>query len=185
MSTSDDFVVITGGPGAGKTTLVDELQRRGFPCIPEAGRRILQDQIAIGGNARHEADSLLFAELMLSWEMRSHHEASRQAGTVFFDRGIPDVVGYYLLLGQPIPAHVTTAAQKFRYHRRVFLAPPWPEIYTRDRERTQDFDEAVRTHDAMAEAYTRHGYHLISLPRTDLDARVAFILQRLSPRPEN
>ncbi|WP_055750849.1 AAA family ATPase [Frankia sp. AvcI1] len=185
MSTSDDFVVITGGPGAGKSTLVEELHRQGFPCIPEAGRRILQDQIVIGGRARHERDSLLFAEIMLSWDMRSHHDATRRAGTVFFDRGIPDVVGYFLLLGRPIPAHVTAAARTFRYHQRVFLAPPWPEIYTHDRERTQDLDEAVRTHDAMAEAYTRHGYQLINLPRTDPESRAAFILRRLSPQPES
>ncbi|MCM3921819.1 AAA family ATPase [Frankia sp. AiPs1] len=185
MSTPDDYVIITGGPGAGKSTLVDELQRRGFPGIPEAGRAILQDQIVIGGRARHEMDSLLFAEIMLSWDMRSHHEATRQAGTVFCDRGIPDVVGYFLLLGRPIPAHVTAAAEKFRYHRRVFLAPPWPAIYTHDRERSQNFGEAVRTHDAMAEAYTRHGYQLISLPRTDPESRAAFILQHLSPQPEN
>ncbi len=95
------------------------------------------------------------------------------------------MVGYHLLLGRPIPAHVTAAAEKFRYHHRVFLAPPWPEIFTHDRERTQDFDEAVRTHDAMVEAYTRHGYQLISLPRTDLDSRAAFILQRLSSHPQN
>ncbi|WP_261574123.1 AAA family ATPase [Frankia gtarii] len=185
MSTPDEFVVITGGPGAGKTTLIGELQRRGFPCVPEAGRQILRDQIAVGGNARHQADSLLFAEIILSWEMSSHHQATRQAGPVFFDRGVPDVVGYHLLLGRPIPAHVTAAAEKFRYHHRVFLAPPWPEIFTHDRERTQDFDEAVRTHDAMVEAYTRHGYQLISLPRTDLDSRAAFILQRLSSHPQN
>ncbi|THJ46356.1 AAA family ATPase, partial [Candidatus Frankia alpina] len=162
-----------------------ELQRRGFPCIPEAGRQILRDQISVGGSARHQTDSLLFAEIMLSWDMRSHHEATRQAGTVFFDRGVPDVVGYYLLLGQPIPAHVTAAAQKFRYHHRVFLAPPWPEIYTHDRERIQDFDEAVRTHNAMADTYTRHGYQLISLPKIDVDSRAEFILQRLSLHPEN
>ncbi|TNH30904.1 hypothetical protein FHG89_05140 [Micromonospora orduensis] len=74
---------------------------------------------------------------MLSWEIRSYRQASRHPGPVFFDRGIPDLVGYYLLLGQPVPAHLTAAAQLFRYHQRVFIAPPWPQIYTTDSERHQ------------------------------------------------
>jgi len=33
--------VITGGPGSGKTSLIDALSRRGFPSMPEAGRAII------------------------------------------------------------------------------------------------------------------------------------------------
>jgi predicted ATPase len=76
----------------------------GSPASPRpAGRQIIEDQSVIGGNARHQADSLLFAEIMVTWEMRSHRQALQQAGTVFFDRGLPDVVGYHLLHG-PIRA---------------------------------------------------------------------------------
>ncbi|GAA3086665.1 AAA family ATPase [Streptosporangium carneum] len=175
MSTSERFVVITGGPGAGKSTLIEALGRHGFACVPEAGRAIIRDQTAIGGRALHQADSLLFAEIILAWEMRSYRHAAGQTGTVFFDRGIPDVVGYHLLLGRPVPPHVSAAARLFRYHPRVFVAPPWQQIYAHDRERTQDFAEAVRTHDAMVDAYTRHGYELITLPRDGVDSRVAFV----------
>ena len=31
----------------------------------------------------------------------------------------------------------------FRHNKRVFLAPPWPEIYTSDQERRHDFAEVV------------------------------------------
>ncbi|MEV7011027.1 AAA family ATPase [Streptosporangium sp. NPDC051022] len=179
MSTAERFVVITGGPGAGKSSLIDALGQHGFSCVPEAGRAIIRDQAAIGGRALHRADSLLFAEIMLSWEMRSYREAAHRTGTVFFDRGIPDIVGYHLLLGRPVPPYVSAAARLFRYHPRVFVAPPWEEIYANDHERTQDFDEAVRTHDAMVDAYTCHGYEPITLPRTDVDSRAAFVRRHL------
>ncbi|MEV6985978.1 AAA family ATPase [Sphaerisporangium sp. NPDC051017] len=182
MSTPAQFVVVTGGPGAGKTTLIQALGDAGFACVAEAGRAIIQDQTAIGGRALHQADSALFAEIMLAWEMRSHHHARAHTGTVFFDRGVPDIVGYHLLLGRPVPAHVTAAADMFRYHRRVFVAPPWPEIYVHDLEREQDFDEAVRTHAAVVDAYTRHGYELLTLPRADVATRVAFVHRHL-PTP--
>ncbi|MEW2427234.1 AAA family ATPase [Micromonospora sp. NPDC047644] len=175
---SSQYIVITGGPGAGKTTLIDSLRRAGYACVDEAGRQIIQDQLSIGGQALHTTDSRLFAEIMLSWEIRSYRQASQHPGPVFFDRGIPDLVGYYLLLGQPVPAHVTAAAQLFRYHQRVFTAPPWPQIYTTDSERHQDFSKAARTHDAMVTAYTQHGYQLSNLPRSDVASRVEFVRQQ-------
>ncbi|WFE99659.1 AAA family ATPase [Micromonospora sp. WMMD964] len=172
---SDRYVVITGGPGSGKTTLLDSLRRAGHACVEEAGRQIIQDQLSIGGRARHGADSRLYAEITLSWEIRSHRQAGRHTGPVFFDRGIPDLVGYHLLLGWPVPDHVFAAARQFRYHRRVFIAPPWPEIYANDNERHQDFTEAVRTHDAMVAAYTQLGYELTALPLSDVSSRHAFV----------
>jgi predicted ATPase len=35
--------VITGGPGSGKSTLIDALERAGFARSIEAGRAIIQD----------------------------------------------------------------------------------------------------------------------------------------------
>ena len=42
------FHVLTGGPGSGKTTLIEALRRAGHACSVEAGRAIIQDQVAIG-----------------------------------------------------------------------------------------------------------------------------------------
>ena len=44
---TDRLVVITGGPGAGKTTLIEALAVRGHAVRPEAGRAIIRDQQAI------------------------------------------------------------------------------------------------------------------------------------------
>jgi predicted ATPase len=111
------FVVITGGPGSGKSTLIDALERAGHRTSPEVGREIIQAQMAIGGRALPWIDPLLFAEMMLSWEMKSHHQEAARPGTVFFDRGVPDVIGYLRLVGLPVPAHMMRAADLFRYDR--------------------------------------------------------------------
>jgi predicted ATPase len=174
-----DFVVFTGGPGAGKTTLIGRLREFGHRCVDEAARTIIRDQAAIGGRARHGADNELFAEVSLSWEIRNYREAAGLPGPVFFDRGVPDLIGYHLLLGHAVPPHVTEAARRFRYHRSVFIAPPWPEIYVQDRERTHDLDEAIRGHGVALTAYQACGYELITLPKSDVDDRVSFVLSHL------
>jgi predicted ATPase len=107
---TDRFFVLTGGPGSGKTTLIKALERAGFAVSVEAGRGVIQDQTTIGGRALPWCDPAAFAELMLSWEMRSYRIAQARTGPVFFDRGVPDVVGYLRLSGLPVPPAMERAA---------------------------------------------------------------------------
>ena len=173
---SDRFFVLTGGPGSGKTTLIEALREKGFATSIEAGRGIIRDQRAIGAQALPWNDPALFAERMLSWEIRSYEAAIRHPGPTFFDRGVPDVVGYLRLTGLAVPAHMKAAAERFRYNRRIFIAPPWPEIFAHDRERRQSFEEAERTHAAMVETYSGLGYALVPLPRASVEERLRFVL---------
>ena len=177
---TDHLVVITGGPGAGKSTLVTALAEAGFRTVPESGRAIIREQAFIGGPGRPDVDPALYAELMLSRDLAAWQAQADAAGTpadpIFFDRGVVDVLGYLMLLGLEPPAHLLRACERCRYAPRVFIAPPWPEIFVRDAERRQDLDEAVRTHAAMVEAYRRCGYELVELPRGSVAERVAFVL---------
>jgi predicted ATPase len=174
--TSNRLIVLTGGPGSGKTSLVDALARQGYATSVEAGRGIIQEQQAIDGPGLPWRDASLFAALMLSWEIRSYRQAQHKRGRIFFDRGIPDVIGYLRVAGLPVPRHMATAAETFRYHRRVFILPPWPEIYAQDRERKQTFEEAQRTYRAMVETYESLGYDLVNVPHVSIDERAGFIL---------
>jgi len=176
----DNYIVIAGGPGAGKTTLLAELAARGYPTAPEAGRAILRHQAAIGGPAGHTADQRLYAELMLSWELRSYDAMRGQPGPVFFDRSLAELTHYLPLVGMETPLHFQAAARLFRYNPRVFIAPPWPEIYRADTERKQDFAEAIRSHDLAAEAYRANGYTLVDLPKAPPAARADFVLAALA-----
>jgi predicted ATPase len=179
MNQGERFFVLTGGPGAGKSAVIDALWQAGYERFVEAGRGIIQDQVAIEGRALPWLDPQFFAELMLSWDMRSYHIAERKTGPVFFDRGIVDVIGYLRLLGLPVPRHMEKAAEIFRYNRRVFIAPPWEEIFAQDKERKQDFAEAVRTYEAMLAVFRHYGYELIEIPRMTVEERMRFVVKNV------
>jgi predicted ATPase len=177
------FFVVTGGPGSGKTALRDALEKAGHRRSIEAGRAVIQHQLSIGGNALPWGDRLQFAEMMLAWEILSYEEALRGAGPIFFDRGVPDVLGYLRLIGEAIPKHMSQAAWQYRYNRLVFIAPPWREIFCQDKERKQDFVEAVRTYEAMMATYSEFGYELVEIPKNPVEARVKFVTENIGDEP--
>lgn len=111
--------------------------------------------------------------------MRSWHEAEGQKSLCFFDRGVPDVLGYLRLSELTIPRHLENAIAKFRYNRTVFIAPPRREIYVQDAERKQSYDVAVATYHAMVKTYRLYDYQLIELPCVSVEERVDFILSRV------
>lgn len=172
---SRNLVVITGGPGAGKTTLIDALAARGHAVMQEAGRAVIRSELGSGGTGLPWQDPIRFAELMMAADLRSYEAALLMKPPVFFDRGLPDVAGYLQLCGLDVPSVLTEAIARRRYRETVFIAPHWPEIYRRDAERRQGPEEARRTSAMMARIYTLHGYRLVALPLAPVTERVAFV----------
>jgi predicted ATPase len=174
-----NLFVISGGPGSGKTTVVQELASRGFPFAPEDARQIIQEQVESGGTALPWRDREAFTFLMLERSIRSYLAHTPASRPVFSDRGIPDTLCYARLIGLSDEGLILDACRKYRYASVVFLAPPWREIYVTDSERRQEFAEAVRTFHQMVEVYRECGYEVSELPRATPDARADFILERL------
>jgi len=173
---NSDLVVISGGPGAGKTTVIEELRRLGFACVAEVARQIIQEQVRESGAALPWADRELYTRLMLERSIASYRAHASASRPTFFDRGIPDTLGYARLIGLEQDAPIREACQIFRYAKRVFLAPPWKEIYGTDAERKQDFAEAERTFDVIRQTYSECGYEIVELPKTSTRERAKFIL---------
>ncbi|BAQ70387.1 hypothetical protein NHU_03247 [Rhodovulum sulfidophilum] len=177
---SAHFFVVTGGPGAGKTSLITELARRGFHTIPESGRAIIREEMASGGDALPWADRAAYAGRMLEQNLSAYSTAQALPGPVIFDRGIPDIIGYLTLCGLPVPPHIAAAAEAASYNARVFLAPFWAEIFTQDKERKQSRAEAEATCAVMRETYTALGYQITELPRADIATRADFVCAQLA-----
>jgi len=176
---TDRLFVITGGPGSGKTSLIDALAAAGVATSAEVGRAIIREELATGGTALPWADERAFAEHMVVREIAAHAEALASGHTVVLDRGVPDVVGFLRVSGLPIPPHIDTAARTCRYNPSVFIAPYWDAIYTGDAERKQTPAVAEATHAIMAETYRDYGYTLVELPRVSIAERMRFVIDRI------
>lgn len=179
---SDTFFVITGGPGAGKTTLLNALARKHYRCVPEAAREIIQEQLQSGGTALPWKDTALYTRLMLERSVSSYIETfNSHLGNepVFFDRGIPDTLCYAQLINLGISEAMDLNARQFTYNSKVFLLPPWQEIYQTDTERKQTWEEAVRTYEKMVATYRLYNYQIIEIPKADIETRLAFLLSHI------
>jgi predicted ATPase len=176
---NDHLFVITGGPGTGKTAVLSELQRNGFACVREAAREIIQIQAATGGDAVPWRNMERYSSLMLEQSVTDYLGNQDAKMITFFDRGIPDTVAHYRLALLSLPGQAYEYAQQYRYNNKVFLLPPWREIYETDAERKQTFEEAIASYEMAREVYNELGYTLIEVFRGPVEARTAFILNQI------
>lgn len=160
--------------------MLSALADAGMTVAEEAGRAVIREELAKGSSALPWADRMAFAERMFERDIASHERFSGADSPVFFDRGIPDVLGYLNLCGLAVPSYMRAEAETRRYNRVVFIAPHWPAIYTQDTERKQDEGEAARTFAVMDVIYTELGYELCPLPKAGVGERVAFVLDTVS-----
>ena len=171
------FVVISGCSGGGKSTLLGELARRGYIVVEEPGRRIVIEEEMRGGRALPWVDGAAFARRAIDLALADRAAVGRAESWVFFDRGLVDAAnGLRQLTGEPA---LDALRNEHRYHRRVFLAPPWPEIYVTDAERRHGFRAAEAEYNELAKCYPALGYEVATLPKISVAERADFILTTL------
>ena len=169
--------VITGAPGGGKTSIITELERRGFQCLPEESRILIKELVEVDSPVLPWRDLLAFNKLLLDRQIKQY--LSAQDEICFLDRSFVDNIGYLKHSGVPMIEGISEVINKYRFNKTVFFTEPWEEIYTTDSERVEPFNVALRLSGFMKEAYIESGYEVISIPKLPISKRVDFVLERI------
>ena len=167
--------VITGCSGGGKSTLLAELERRGYRVFPEPGRQIVKEQHSVDGDGLPWENATKFAELCVSRAMYFYNLAKLLNQPVFFDRSVIDNISGIERSQLPMPAYFLKTLSQYRYAHQVFMVPPWHEIFQQDAERKHSFEEAEREFYGLQEAYEVNGYEVVLLPKLPINERADLI----------
>lgn len=172
-------IVLIGGPGTGKTTIINELIKRGFYCMPEVSRAVTLKAKKQGVEQLFLTEPLLFSKMLLEGREEQYHTATNlREKIVFFDRGIPDVHAYMNYFKTDFPSLFIEKSKEYKYDL-IFHFSPWKEIYTIDNERYETFEESKTIDSFLIKAYTALEYKIINVPFGTISERTNFIINRL------
>jgi predicted ATPase len=176
-------IVIAGGPGSGKSTLLQALATSGEICYEEASRVLIREQLAQAGQYLPWGDLWGFAQ-ECGERMQAQLADSARHARCFFDRGLPDLIGYLSHSGRSAPDAWRAASRA--YASTVFFAPPWREIYVNDAERPQTFADALGLSAHIRRAYLDTGFRLVELVKDSVADRLQQVLRCLeAPQQES
>jgi len=165
---SPRLVVVTGGPGTGKTSIIEALAARGFATVPEAAIEVIAELNAELGleeqkrwRQEHRRE---FQERVLERQLAlEERAAASDADVVFLDRSRIDGLAYCSHFGQELPDALRRAARAARYDDVVLLEQlaTFPE--RSGTGRTSGREASIALGGAIETVYRELGYEPIWL----------------------
>ncbi|MBL8896994.1 MAG: ATP-binding protein [Planctomycetes bacterium] len=185
MNQKGRWIVITGGPYSGKTSLLERLASRGFRTLPEAAIRVidaLNTELGVEGQRTWRlAHAVDFQDRVArEQELQERGLQLRDGEVLFADRGLPDSIGYCRYKGVEPPRWLVEATREKRYTEVLLL----DTLSTFDRRlssgRTSTYEDSLRIRDHLRATYEELGYPVLSVPELPIGERDAFALRLLS-----
>ncbi|SRX76279.1 AAA family ATPase [Aequorivita antarctica] len=173
-------IVITGGPGSGKTALITYLEKEGHAVIHEISRDVILEAQKEGIEQLFLENPILFSEKLLEGRLKQFHEGKNNASQIlFYDRGMPDVTAYMDFVDTHYPEKFSDTCLKYKYDE-IFVLPPWEDIYEQDNERYESFEQAEKIFHFLKNGYQNYGYKIHEVPVGTIKERVQFIITTIN-----
>ena len=169
--------VITGAPGTGKSSIIKELEKRGYSCSHEISREIITKETLNNGSILPWKNLNAFSLKIFSLRLKQFKKAPINK-LHFFDRSVFDVLAYMQLKKIDTGA-LTTQTKNIKYNQTVFYTPIWHDIYTKDSERKESITLAKKIEKQILLIYKEHNYRMIKIPKSSIKERTDFILSQI------
>ena len=169
--------IITGAPGTGKTSIINELKRRGFRCVDENSREIIAEQIKTGGKILPWKNQIAFENQIANMRTQQYL-ASPEDCICFFDRSTLDCIAYLKLNNLETTSQIIENIKKCNFNKTVFYTPIWKEIYINDSERKENTEKAIEIENTIMKTYKSQGYELVKIPKLSIAERADFIISK-------
>lgn len=177
MRPENNWYVITGGPCAGKTSVVEVLKEKGYKVQYEMARVFIDEEMVKGKTIEEiRGNEQSFQRKILRMKVEIENKLLKNE-LIIFDRGIPDSLAYYIISGIPESDPELTEALKRSNYKKIFFLEllDFQEDYART-----DQEKAVEIHEKLKESYERLGIPIIEVPKmTTKFERADFIIKNL------
>ncbi len=169
--------VITGGPGTGKTTLINELKKMGHKTVVEAATFIITEDLKNSGENPNKHPETFQAKVAI--KQIEHESVLDSKDEAFLDRGIVDGIAYSKFYNNPAPKELTDYVEnESNKYRTIFMLDPI-DSYEENEVRLESKEDAQKLHDAIKLAYEDLGYNVVDVPFLTVAQRVQFILDKI------
>ena len=169
-------IVISGGPGGGKTTIINALKQLGYFCYDEISRDLIEKGIESGKQNLFVEDPIKFSDTL--WKKREEQYKNsiiqKKYDKVFFDRSLIDITSYLEFIGKR-NINLEKKLVNFNYDV-VFLVKPIKKNYRKDSSRYEDYNESIKIHNILKKNY-RIQFKTINVPYRKLSKRLNFIIE--------
>lgn len=173
--------IITGGPGSGKTSIINELAKRGYLIAPEAATDVIEKGLQQNIQAPWMDDDY---HIQVSALMAKRQEEVRSSKEIvaFFDRGHLDGITYILLQRRKLPQEVVdyvqaTVDENF-FDKKVFFIENL-EFCEQAPHRDENLEEALEKSRQIKQNYEALGYEVINIPPETIDQRSEWIINQI------
>lgn len=174
-----NWIAITGAPSSGKTSVIEELARRGFATQGEVARELIELLLKDGKSIteiRKNPESAKELQRRIIDLKFAREKALDTERLVFMDRGMADSITYFRIAG--LDTQEAERMSRIFQYKAVFIFDRLPVI--KDSARIESEIEAAKIDKMLEEDYRALGYELIRVPVMPVIARTEFILRSLN-----
>ena len=160
MSIETRWVVITGPPSSGKSTLLTLFAQAGEQTSPDSTRRLLAEVAATG----RDVEEFRFADDFQPRVLEAMGAAEAKLdprSLVFLEYALPCNIAFHRTENRSLTPGLAEAAERYRYHD-VFILDPVGWQFDDERVEGEEYQSAVHQH--LYEVYRELGYDPIGVP---------------------